>query len=211
MSQGGRAGITPPSPPQPQLQRQSRCGRHFPWLHLLSLPPNTEQTPSSCRTGVTSNTAHSGHMFPTPGTSAATWPRHVSSSAALGTSPLPRRPPCSSAWSSPPPTCAAVQVIVLSFSLGHLGKGRAGLGEGEGGFLDQGWSSTEERGNRSRFPGGLGTEPGWELAGDVLGSWAVNSFARTAATTPVDPCHKTKHNEQICQLAGISFVRGPNW
>lgn len=118
--------------------------------------PQTQHTQDTCS--------------PPQSTSAATWPRQVSSSAALGTSPLPRRPPCSSAWSSPPSTCAAVQVIVLSFSLGHLGRGRAGLGEGEGGFLDQGWSSTEERGNRSRSPGGLGTEWGWELAGDVLGS-----------------------------------------
>lgn len=62
---GTEAGIAPPLP-QPQW-RQSRCDRHFPWLRLLSLPPNTEQTPSSCRTGVTSNTAHTGHVFPTPG------------------------------------------------------------------------------------------------------------------------------------------------
>lgn len=91
-------------------------------LNRLPVPagqesPQTQHTQDTCS--------------PPLGTSAATWPRQLSSFAALGTSPVPRRPPCSSAWSSPPSAYPAVQVIVLSFSLGHLGKGRAGLGEGE--------------------------------------------------------------------------------
>lgn len=49
---------------------------------------------------------------------------------------------------------------------------RGGQDWGRGGFLGQGWSCPEERGNRSPFPGGLGTElPGWESAEGVLGSW----------------------------------------
>lgn len=112
---GGRAGVT-------GIFLGSTFFLYPQTLNRLPVPagresPQTQHTQDTCS--------------PPQGTSAATWPRQVSSSAALGTSPLPRRPPFSSAWSSPPSTYPAVQVIVLSFSLGHLGKGRAGLGEEE--------------------------------------------------------------------------------
>lgn len=172
----------------------------------LFLSPKTEQIPSSYRTGVTSNTTHTGPRVPNPGTPVPTWPRQVSPSAALGTSPLPRRPPCSSAWSSPPSTCPAVQVIVLSFFLGHLGKGRAGL-RGRGGFLGPGWPCRVERGNRS-FPGGLGREPRWESAGV---SWVCLSHSIPLLgqqQAPGGPCHKEKKK---CGFVSISLTMEPNW
>lgn len=126
--------------------------------------PQTQHTQDTCS--------------PPQGTSAATWPRQVSSSATLGTSPLPRRPPCSSAWSSLPSTYPAVQVtVVLSFSLGHLGKGRAAVGEGEDSLARVGPAQKRKRESlpwriRNRaFRGGsqLG-------CGGRLGLLAINQF-----------------------------------
>lgn len=137
---------------------------------------------------------------PTRGTPVPTWPRQVSPSATLGTSPLPRRPPCSSAWSSPPSTCPAVQVIVLSFFLGHLGKGRAGL-RGRGGFLGPGWPCTVERKNKFPWRIRQGTPVG--VSWGVLGlSVTLNSLARTAAVTWWSLRQRKK-------IAGLSVSRFP--
>lgn len=183
LPQKQRTGITPALLPQPQSQRQSGVTGSF-FGSALSLFPQTLNRFPAPAGQESPQTAHTRDTWsPARGTSVPTWPRQVSPSASLGTSPLPRKPPCSSAWSWPPSTQPAVQVIGLSFSLGHLGKGRAGL-RGRGGFLGQGWSCTGERGNRS-FPGGLGRALGWESAGGVLGlSVTLNSFARTAAVPP---------------------------
>lgn len=118
--------------PSPSHSYRGRCDRHFTWLHLLSLPPNTEQTPSSCRTGVTSNPAHTGHMFSTPG--------HLCSNMAQSGVFL-RNP---GHLTSAPQAALLFSLVLTSFHLscgtgnssselvlGHLGKGRAGLREGE--------------------------------------------------------------------------------
>lgn len=206
MLQKQRTGIAPPPLLQPQLQRQSGCDRQFLWLRPLSFPQtlNRYSAPSGRESPQTPRIQDPGS--PTRGTPVPIWPRQVSPSAALGTSPLPLRPPCSSAWSSPPSTCPAVQVIVLSFFLGHLGKGRAGL-RGREGFLGPGWPCTGGK-RKQKFPWRIrqGTPGGSQLGCLGFVCHTLNSFARIAAGTRWSLPQRKK-----CRFVSISLTMGPNW
>lgn len=167
-----RAGIAPPPLPQPRLQRLSGFDGQFLWLHPLSSPhptPNIEQI-NSCRTGDTSDTAHTGHMVPSP--------RHpCANMVQTGVCSL-----CLPGYLTSAPQATLLFSLVLASFHSSCGTGNSselyswppwkgeGRTEGEGRIP---WPGLvlhfEERKQVACFPGGLSGELGCQSAGGV--SW----------------------------------------